>query len=257
VQIWAPVLKEIDGSIKETFKLGSFEQLVRFKMTHLFESFITDTRWNPVYGTWTLENGYYKGYSGTGAAKSLLKNFKAKNFEAEFRINHVNYLYDVAFIFRHQDDNNFYYFGINQNDDKVILKKRVNAVFSTVAEYNATIDEDTFYKLKIIVKDDAFKCFFEDSLVIDTTDSSISQNGDIGFYVNNVYTNGKFDDLTIRIPPLRSGEYGMIVSWSQGGQIVKVGLDGVMFPEGSIPVPKNEPVYITTPFKARSIRVIT
>jgi len=53
------------------------------------------------------------------------------------------------------------------------------------------------------------------------------------------------------------GEYGIIVSWTQAGQAVKIGLDGVVFPEGSLPAPKNEPVYIVTPFKAQTVKVIT
>ena len=256
VQAWAVLQKEIDGSIREAFKPGSIEQTSRFMRTVIYEPFNTADSWEVHYGTWTIENGYYKGNAGTASAKSLLKNFKVKNFEAEFRINHVGYLYDVALIFRHQDDENFYYFGVNQNDNKVFLKKRVAAFYSTVAEYHTTINADTFYKLKIIVKDDTFKCFFEDTLVFTAKDNSINKAGDIGFYIQNVYTQGKFDDLRIASPPNRKGEYGMIITWSQAGQTVKIGLDGVVFPEGSIPSPKNSPVFMVTPFKARQIKTI-
>ena len=50
--------------------------------------------------------------------------------------------------------------------------------------------------------------------------------------------------------------WGIIVSWSQSGSTVKIGLNNVVFPEGSIPSPKNSPVFIVTPFKARQIKTI-
>jgi len=51
--------------------------------------------------------------------------------------------------------------------------------------------------------------------------------------------------------------FGIIVTWNQGGLTVKVGLDGVRFPEGSIPSPKSNPVFIVTPFKAMTAKTIT
>jgi len=51
--------------------------------------------------------------------------------------------------------------------------------------------------------------------------------------------------------------WGIIVSWSQSGSTVKIGLDKAIFPEGSLPASKNEPVYIVTPFKAQTVKVIT
>jgi hypothetical protein len=51
--------------------------------------------------------------------------------------------------------------------------------------------------------------------------------------------------------------FGIIVVWNQGGSIVKVGLDNVRFPEGSIPSPKNAPVFIVTPFRAQTAKTIS
>ena len=50
--------------------------------------------------------------------------------------------------------------------------------------------------------------------------------------------------------------YGVIVAWNQGGSAVKVGLDKVTFPEGSISSPKNSPVFIVTPFRAMTAKLI-
>jgi len=51
--------------------------------------------------------------------------------------------------------------------------------------------------------------------------------------------------------------FGIIVTWSQGGSAVKLGLDKVRFPEGSIPSPKSAPVFIVTPFKAMTAKTIS
>lgn len=51
--------------------------------------------------------------------------------------------------------------------------------------------------------------------------------------------------------------FGIIVTWIQGGSAVKVGLDKARFPEGSIPSPKNAPVFTVTPFKAMTAKTIT
>ncbi len=65
-------------------------------------------------------------------------------------------------------------------------------------------------------------------------------------------TNTKFDNFVIEelYPPVDSG--GLIASWTSGASIVKIAFDEVTYPEGSIPSPKNAPIYLTTPFKAQS-----
>jgi uncharacterized protein YnzC (UPF0291/DUF896 family) len=63
-----------------------------------------------------------------------------------------------------------------------------------------------------------------------------------------------------RIEALRTmtvESFGIIVTWSSGGSTVKVGLNQVRFPEGSIPSPKNAPVFIVTPFRAMTAKTIS
>ena len=51
--------------------------------------------------------------------------------------------------------------------------------------------------------------------------------------------------------------FGLVVVWSQGGSTVKLGLNFVRFPEGSVPSPKNAPVFIVTPFRAMTAQTIS
>jgi len=50
--------------------------------------------------------------------------------------------------------------------------------------------------------------------------------------------------------------YGIILTWNLGGSAVRVGLDKATFPEGSIASPKNNPVFIVTPFEAMTAKLI-
>jgi len=260
VQVWATLLREIAGSIKETFKPAEREQMARFRLlTDIYESFNIDaSNWQVDNGTWSISSQRYHGNSGTGIAKSRLKNAKIKDLCAEFVIRHYNgSAYDAGFIFRYQDSNNFYVFGINQNTDTFFLKKMVDGSYQVVYNYNTPIDPSTYYTLKIVVQGNHFEGYLNGSLIFVATDSSFTSSGDVGFYINNVTSVADFDELKLQSPPLRGREYGLIITWDSGGSTVKIGLDKVVFPEGSIPSPKNAPVFITTPFKAESAKTIS
>jgi len=259
VQAWALLLKEIGGSIKEAFKPGEIEQITRFKLSNdIYESFdLNANNWEAEVGSWSISNKTYMGYSGTGIGRTLLKDVNVKDLFADFLVKHQSGSYDVGFIFRYQNSNNFYVFGINQNTDIVFLKKMVGGSYQLIQQYSTPIESNTYYNLKIIVKNNKFRCYFNSNLIFIVTDNSLTSPGKIGFYLNNVYTQGNFDEFKLKSPPLRGINYGLIVSWDQGGSAVKVGLDGVVFPEGSIPSPKNAPVFITTPFKAQSAKTIS
>jgi len=67
---------------------------------------------------------------------------------------------------------------------------------------------------------------------------------------------GKYDNVFLK--SITRGDYGVIVVWDDGaGHIRKIGFDGVTFPSGSLPSPKNEPVFVETPFEAKSGKVIS
>jgi len=92
----------------------------------------------------------------------------------------------------------------------------------------------------------------DNSKIFDLRDYSDLGEGELrlGIYSRTTY----FDDFELKLPI--GEEHGIIISYSQGGSTVKIGLDGVVFPEGSIPSPKNRPVFIVTPFRARQIKLI-
>jgi len=258
IQVWTVLQKEIDGSIKEAFQHGNVEQLARTALPHVFvETFEDADRWEPQSGSWSVTGSKEYG-GGSAPAYSVIKNWKIKNFYARFKVKVTgtsNSIYGLTY--RYIDGGNLYLFGIHPSDDEVILYKRVNNTSYIVASTAVIIDTNIWYTLECIVIDDKLTGLLNGEVMLEATDTSFLNSGRIGFGINNTYATALFDDLRIESPYLRGDEYGIIVSWEQAGQAIKIGLDGAVFPEGSIPAPKNEPVYVVTPFKAKSIKLIT
>jgi len=263
IQVWAVLQKEISGLIKEAFQHGNTEQLARTGLPKVFyENFLNADRWEPLeYGTWevTSDKKYHmdQTFPATFTA-SLIKGWRLKDFYAKFEVSVNDADVYTGMYLRYQDSWNWYLFGVNAAQDVVVFAKRVNNTFSTIATYTTTIDPNTTYSLEVLIKENGFKGIFEGDIVLETSDTDIQSTGRIGLGGDGAgYGQAWFDNLRIYSPPLRSGEYGIIVSWDQAGSAVKIGLDGVVFSEGSILTPKDEPVYVDSPFRARSIKVIT
>ena len=257
VQAWAVLQKEINGSLREAFKPGSVEQTARFMRTVVYEPFNSDDRWEVISGSWTITSD--KTYRITSTPGfSVFRHLKIRDFYARFRIMPLNES-DVweGFIFRFKDEGNFYLFGYNIHKKLVLLGRKVNnGYFEPVEVYPATINKDAWYTFEILVVGNSFKCVFNGKYVFEAEDDAHQNGGSIGFCSEAAYGGFEVDDLKIVSPPNRLGEYGVIITWDQAGQTVKIGLDGVVFPEGSIPSPKNAPVFTVTPFKARQIKTI-
>ena len=257
IQVWAVLQKEIDGSIKEAFKHGGLEQLARTSLPHVFiESFEDAERWDPQVGSWSITEN--KEYHGVNTAYSVIKNWKVKNFYARAKV-YVTGTGDSYYgiVFRWLDSNNRYLYAIRPGSDVAALLKKKSGSVSTIASYSVTINLNTWYTLEVLAINDDFYCLLDGDLIIEASDDALPDPGQVGLGITDAYASANFDDVYVSSPPLRSGECGVIITYDQAGESVKIGLDGVIFSEGSIPSPKNEPVYIVTPFKARSIKLIT
>ena len=255
VQAWAVLQKEIDGSIREAFKPGSIEQTARFMRDVIYEPFNTADSWEVKSGTWTIENGEYHG---VGPGESQLKTRRLRDFSLRVKVR-GGPGWETGIRFRIQDANNYYrvMFGSYGNDDFYVAFQKVvdGGVVNIDGGALKWLGADHTYILNLTVKGNRVRFCIDGVPYIDAEDSQFQSAGYISLHLSN-YANVHFDDLEIVSPPNRLGEYGVIVEWSQAGQTVKIGLDGVVFPEGSIPSPKNSPVFTVTPFKARQIKTI-
>ena len=221
VQEWAVLQKEIDGSIKEAFKPGSDTQLRRLPFK--------------------IGGGINKAASANGG--SILDAQVWSGFYPVSR-------------------------AIDGNRD-------TEAKTADVRKHWVIIKFDGLYRIKrFYLKNGGYgrnRCFYywkggskwqpvEENMGIG------EHAWDVDVYTDRVkysceQTSGPYDCWVFEIEAYTKeasieDDYGVIVTWSQAGQTVKIGLDGVVFPEGSIPSPKNAPVFMVTPFKARRIKLI-
>jgi len=225
IQAWAVLLKEISGSIREVYKPGDSEQLTRIGLAH-----------NPCAsgngGTTTISPGYVTGYPPSRAIDEDLSTETKPSGTAPYdwylevtfsewrRIDEV--LLTAAFWHNHNTNLKITYWdGFAWQD---------YAVFDETLYTHATPETKTFKK------------------TVWTNKLRVQGTLDDQFYTPSI-----FEVQAYQTEPT---VHNLIVSWDQAGQAVKIGLAGVVFPEGSIPSPKNRPVFIVTPFKARQVKTI-
>jgi len=260
IQIWAPLLKEIDGSIKEVLKVGDADQIERTKplapedsdpFNNLalwtkqtskgiaIENFDGDNRLK-LYEEWP-EHGHVRFIRKIKDFDLTIKIYGAGNPYPSSR----TYIYFKSYCLEiYHWDGWIQLVRILGPGEKYLIAQSANGI----------ILPDVWKTLRLRVHGSHIQVWVDGSQVFDLHDYADTSEGDLrlGIYARITY----FDDLKIKAIGA-DDENGIIVTWSQAGSAVKIGLDGVIFPEGSIPAPKNEPVYIVTPFKAQTIKVIT
>jgi hypothetical protein len=224
VQSWAALQKEFAGSIKEVFKQGSKEQLAR----------ITEFKFNPCAsangGSATGTPGFDPFYPAWHTIDGVLSSCAITQGTAPY-----DWTLEVIFATR-------------QKIDKVVLSMKLWLGHNTnlkIAYYDGFGWKD-------------YVTLNENDFAHDGVKTKI--------YLGSVWTNkirvqGTLDNQTYA-PEIYEAEayqtetpvYGMVVSWNQGGSAVKIGFEKVVFPEGSIPSPKDAPVFVVTSFRAQSAK---
>lgn len=124
---------------------------------------------------WKFENG-------TATMKIVNKGFQfneliptswdseIKDYEMEVDVKLINGV-DTNLVFRYQDHGNWYgIHGIN-NENKLILQKAGGSWFTVPPVKAFTFTPNTFYKFKILVKDENIKIYINNNLYWDITDT--------------------------------------------------------------------------------------
>ena len=264
VQIWAPLLKEINGSIKETFKPGTMEQWHRIqkrKRLNIYsqqfwdstalddfdghtanfsidsqELLVNTDDWNAI---WLKESVVPKFYNGIIRSK----------------IYHCHGG-EQGWVFRRFDLYNFYrvcFDGLRRL--KIIRTEYPGGDTTLLLTSESVIPESEWKTVEIRFFGNKIEVQIDSKVYSVIDDDPLLYRGSAGFYAY-FGQNGRYDDFQVW-KETGPAEYGMIVTFDHDGSTIKLGLNGVVFPEGSLPAPKNEPVYIITPFKAKRIKVIT
>ena len=261
IQAWVLLLKECSGSLRETF--ATVEQLKRFtkkKLESLYtNNFNAGSQIDDLEGdTANVEilnaalHQINDNSTNVQVKTSVLAKFR--DGIVKCKLKHVTG--DGGWLFRWVDIYNYYRVLITGTKHLQIYRVKDNETVKILDTDGLTLPSDFFPmeikfvgpKITVDVNDGAYIFSVVDS------DPMLKQ-GQCGFHsyfgMDNYWE--AFSVWKIGSPD----EYGLIIDYTRGADIVKIGLDGVVFPEGSLPSPKNAPIFITSSFRARKIKFIT
>jgi len=263
IQQWAVLLKEISGKIKETYKMGSklhLERVTKNKYASLYsqqfwvagalDDFQGDT------GNFSVDNEELlvanNNGSTIGVKNSVLTVFR--NGIVKCKMKYYTGSGDAGWIFRWDGTTQNYYRAYVSGLKKLKIDRVKDGNSTNLLESDVLTLPGTMFPVEVK--------FVEEKIIVDVNGNVFTVidsnplliSGMPGFYAY-FGQNHRFDNFEIW-KETSPHEYGMIVKWDQGGSIVRVGLDKVVFLEGSVPSPKNRPTFIVTPFKAQTVKTI-
>jgi len=264
VQEWAVLLKEFSGSLKEVFrKTEQFRRLTKKKQqskysqqffTGALSDFEGDTGNYLIDNDELLVNSDNSSFIGVkpsvlptfrdGIIKCKVKGAQSGRFGWVFRWDGQMSGKDAYIV---------YFYAAKLTIERVVD----GAVTQLFQSADLTLPTATFFpvvirffgpKIEVDLNNGAYEFSVVDS-------APMLANGRPGMY-DYLANTKRYDDFQIwsEVSP---DEYGLILNYTRGGSTVKLGIDGVVFPAGSIPSPKNAPVFIMSSFRARKIKFIT
>ena len=264
IQLWALLRKEFNGTIREVFQ--SKAQLSRIRplpnrLGDQFDAYDTATLWTTVTGTPDIyihdneQTLRLREEAGMQHERTKTK-VKWKDTEVEARIYPEGNLYDTSrtliylrdYIFEiyHFDG----WFQIRRND----VPADYSACTIIAKSANDLVKMDAWYRIRMSVHGSRLRFWANGSLALDVRDEAETEEMEtvLAVYARPTY----FDWVEVKeVEP--DDDYGMIVTWDDGSQVRKIGFDKLIFPSGSLSVPKNEPQFVETPFQAKAGVVIS
>ena len=108
----------------------------------------------------------------------------------------------IGFLFRYQDENNYYRFSWDKQRSYRRLIKREDGIFSVLAEDNVPYIQNQSYQMKVTVTGSTLNIRIDGVTIFSVTDTSFS-SGTIAFY-SWALAGALFDDLLV-IPPGTDG----------------------------------------------------
>lgn len=261
IQIWAPLLKEFTGTIREVFH--NQDQLSRVgkckRKSHYSQIFKDSAALNDFEGdtaNYIVDNKELKvnanglqiigvKTSVASAIKNGLRRDKVKWAAAEmgltFRWNGSLGSSATYYLIKFDGYRQLIIGRVVDGSETQLLASGDPVIPSGDWETVETTFTEKRIKVRVGTKE------FE---VIDSSADAILDTGQCGFFAYDG-TGDRFDNMEVWIETFPA-EYGILVKWDDGSQVRKIGFNKAVFPNGSLPTPKNEPVYVETPFIAES-----
>lgn len=156
-------------------------------------------------GTWSVSSGRYVVSSpATGPSNGVLGNISIHDttVSGDFILSAVMNLTatsswdDAVVIFGYQDDENYYYVSLNENNDGYTkgIFKVVSGSATQLADITVTVEDDTDYDIEIERSGSSIVARVDNSQVASATDSTFT-SGQVGFGTYN--DAAQFDDLVV------------------------------------------------------------
>ncbi len=264
IQVWASLLKEYAGSLKELFRsTDQFNRLtkkwLKSKYSRHFWYATELTEFEGDTANFAIDTVAHELYvlndnlSIIGVKNTSLPIFRDGIIKCKTKIMKQG---DDGWVFRWDGTAYNYYRVVFQGDRSLRITRVKNLVETHLFTSEAgVIPSETWKGVEIKFKENKITVDVEGKIYSVVDSDPLLIEGRPGFYAYYAM-NDRYDDFQVwsEISP---DEYGLILNYTRGASTVKIALDGVVFPEGSIPSPKNAPVFITSRFRARKIKFIT
>ena len=125
--------------------------------------------------------------------------YLVNNFIAKTTIN-TSGQDGIGFVFRKQDDNNFYYLLLSARHNYTLLGKKVAGVYGALDEGGLNDTQghtgSTNMEIKLIVDGNRFMVYLNNQFVVAGNDSAIAESGRLGFFTHR-NAGAHFFDLTL------------------------------------------------------------
>ena len=158
--------------------------------------------WNPISGTWNVENGTYEG-AGQGwiIQPSVISNLTLSDFSVRARFK-IGSGYYAGIVFRYADSSNFYWVVISQDGQYDDVYKTVGGRAYLIKHSTAQPARVDWNTLRVDGYGDQFYVYLNGELIVSTSDQEFA-SGKVGLLVNSATC--CFDNVTVERPPDTKG----------------------------------------------------
>ncbi|MFH1779937.1 MAG: hypothetical protein ABH803_02200 [Candidatus Micrarchaeota archaeon] len=171
------------------------------------DSFVSDSNWIKVAGTWFIENGEYAGTNpvGTNSLGTFVKGSDWTDYSFSFKIKSIEgSTRAIGPVVRVKDENNYWWLEFYSG--MIIFRPKINGVdgawVKTVEVKKNFPQKNKYYDVKVDVKGSSLKVFIDGKLEMDYVVPSKYDlvSGGVGFTQHIGSVNEKFvvDDVDVR-----------------------------------------------------------
>ncbi|MBP7669089.1 MAG: DUF1080 domain-containing protein [Candidatus Eisenbacteria bacterium] len=151
------------------------------------------TGWTVISGIWAVSS-YTLYQSRETSTRLIIAPGEHSSFSYEAKVK-VTYGSSPYLIFRYQDTNNYYTFGITTTTDKVRFGRFQGGSMINTAEANYATANNQWYTLRVDVIGNTMRGFVNCEQVLEVTDAAMVSTGEVGLrcYATRAY----FDDVRV------------------------------------------------------------